>query len=144
MIGIDTNILIYAHRRDLDQHESAHAVVTRALTGSEPVGLCWPVLHEFLAVVTNPRVFRQPTPAPVALEQIDDWLASPRTRVLHESRRHLETMRDLVGAGRVVGGVIHDARIAAICLDHGVQEILTADRDFTRFPTLAVRNPLVG
>lgn len=144
MIGIDTNILIYAHRKDVEQHETARDVVSRALGGGEPVGLCWPVLHEFLAVVTNPRVFRQPTPAVLALDQIDDWVAGPRARVLHESRRHLTTIRELVGAGRVVGGVVHDARIAAICLDHGVREILTADRDFTRFPSLAVRNPLVG
>ena len=33
--------------------------------------------------------------------------------------------------------------IAALCLAHGVRELWTHDRDFGRFPALAVRNPLV-
>ena len=118
-------------------------VVSDALGGNEPVGLCWPVLHEFLAIVTSPKVFRPPTPTAIVLDQIDDWISSPRTTLLHESGRHSSTLRDLMLNGRVVGGVTHDAKIAAMCLDHGVRELLTCDRDFTRFPTLRVRNPLV-
>ena len=77
MIALDTNILIYAHRGEMPEHESALSVVVDALSGSESVGLCWPVVHEFLAVVTNPRIFTPPTPATLALDQIDDWLGSP-------------------------------------------------------------------
>ena len=143
VIALDTNILVYAHRGDMPQHEDALRVVTQALTGSEPVALCWPVLHEFLAVITNPKIFRPPTPTALALAQIEDWIASPRATLLHESSRHMSTLRELLVSGRVIGGVTHDARIAALCLDHGVQELLTSDRDFTRFPALRVRNPLV-
>jgi len=143
VIALDTNLLVYAHRGDMPQHDAALRVVTEALSGTEPVGLCWPALHEFLAIVTSPRVFRPPTPTQQALDQVDDWVASPRAVVLHESGRHLLTLRDLMEGGRVVGGVTHDARIAAMCLDHGVRELLTSDRDFTRFPALRVRNPLV-
>lgn len=143
MIALDTNVLVYAHRGEMPQHDVALRVVTDALAGSEPVGLCWPVLHEFVAIVTSPKVFRPPTPAATALDQIEDWVSSPRATLLHESGRHLSTLRDLMVGGRVVGGVTHDARIAAMCLDHGVRELLTSDRDFTRFPTLRVRNPFV-
>ena len=143
MIALDTHILIYAHRGEMPEHERALSVVVDALSGSESVGFYWPVIHEFLAVVTNPRIFTPPTPATLALDQIDDWLCSPRATVLHESGRHLSTLRELVVGGRAVGGVTYDARIAAMCLDHGVRELLTSDRDFTRFPTLRVRNPLV-
>jgi hypothetical protein len=143
VIALDTNLLVYAHRGEMPEHQRALSVVVDALSGSESVGLCWPVIHEFIAIVTNPRIFRPPTPPALALDQIDDWLASPRATVLHESGRHLSTLRELVVSGRVVGGVTHDARIAAMCLDHGVRELLTSDRDFTRFPTLRVRNPLV-
>ena len=143
MIALDTNVLVYAHRGEMPQHDVALRVVTDALAGSEPVGLCWPVLHEFVAIVTSPKVFRPPTPAATALDQIEDWVSSPRATLLHESGRHLSTLRDLMVGGRVVGRVTHDARIAAMCLDHGVSELLTSDRDFTRFPTLRVRNPFV-
>jgi predicted nucleic acid-binding protein len=39
---------------------------------------------------------------------------------------------------------VHDARIAALCMQHGVRELLSADRDFSRFPQIAVRNPLIA
>ena len=144
VIALDTNILVYAHRRDLPEHARAFDAVSEALSGPAPVGLCWPVVQEFLAVVTNPRIFTQPTPAGEAFDQVDHWCASPRAITLHESPSHLTTLRDLVIDGRVSGGGMHDARIAAICIDHGVDTLLTADRDFSRFPQLRVRNPLVA
>lgn len=107
-------------------------------------GLFWPVLDEFLAVVTNARVFTSPTPAQRAFDQVEHWLASPRAITLDESPSHLRTLRALANDGRATGGALHDARIAAVCLDHGVSELLTADRDFSRFPRLRVRNPLVA
>lgn len=144
MIALDTNLLVYAHRPDMPAHARARAAVIEALAGAEPVGLCWPVLHEFLAVVTNGRIFTEPTPIDRAFDQVDHWLASPRALALHESPHHLSTLQQLVTDGRATGAALHDARIAAICLDHGVHELLTADRDFSRFPRLRVRNPLVS
>jgi len=143
VIALDTNVLVYAHRGEMPHHDVALRVVTEALAGSEPVGLCWPVLHEFVAIVTSPKVFRPPTPAAMVLDQIEDWVSSPRATLLHESDRHLSTLHELMVGGRVVGGVTHDARIAAMCLDHGVRQLLTSDRYFTRFPRLRVRNPFV-
>lgn len=64
-------------------------------------------------------------------------------RLLQESPTYWGTLARLVEAGRVRGAVIHDARIAALCLDNGATQLLSADRDFTRFPVLAVRNPLL-
>ena len=46
--------------------------------------------------------------------------------------------------GHVQGPAVHDARVAAICIGHGVRELLTADRDYDRFPSLRRRNPLVA
>jgi predicted nucleic acid-binding protein len=40
--------------------------------------------------------------------------------------------------------MVHDARVAAICIAHGVNEFWTVDRDFSRFPDLPTRNPLLG
>ena len=41
----------------------------------------------------------------------------------------------------VVAGVVRDARIAAICVAHGVEALLTRDRDFSLFPELPTRDP---
>jgi hypothetical protein len=49
------------------------------------------------------------------------------------------------GGGRADcdGGAVHDARIAAICIAHGIEELWTSDRDFARFPDLRIRDPLI-
>jgi predicted nucleic acid-binding protein len=94
-------------------------------------------------VVTHPRIQRAPTPLLVALDQIEAWLESPTLSLLTESDGHWPELRRLMLAGNIAGPLVHDARIAAICLQHGVRELWTADRDFSRFPQLKTVNPLV-
>lgn len=62
--------------------------------------------------------------------------------MLGEGPSYWPTLRELVEHGRVAGAQVHDARIAAMCLEHGVRVLLTIDRDFSRFPDLTTRNPL--
>lgn len=144
MIAIDTNIAVYAHRGDLAEHARAYEVVNAALCGSEPIAFPWPVIHEFLSVVTSPRIFRPATGISGALEQVRHWLGSPRALLLHETPEHLTILEGLCSSGRVSGPVVHDARIAALCREHGVRELWTSDRDFSRFPSLRVFNPIVA
>lgn len=112
--------------------------------GRAPWAIPWPCLHEFLAIVTHPRIYRPPTPSRIALEQVEAWLEAPSLVLLAESTGYWDALRAAIEAGRVEGAQIHDARVAALCRHHGVRELWSADRDFTRFPELATRNPLVG
>jgi hypothetical protein len=89
-------------------------------------------------------VFDPPTPLETALQTLLDWSASPTMVFLGETEDHLETLDDCMRAGRITGPMVHDARVAAICLAHAVHELWSADRDFSRIPHLTVRNPLVG
>lgn len=143
MIAIDTNILVYAHREDSPFHATALECVTACAEGRASWALPWPCLHEFFAIVTHPRVYEPPTPATKALDQIDAWLESPSLVLLAESERHWPTLRALLVNARLAGPAVHDARIAALCLQHGVRELWTADRDFGRFAGLKAVNPLV-
>lgn len=144
MIALDSNLLIYAHRRDTDAYASARALMERLVTGHGLWAIPYPCLHEFIRNVTDPRIYVDATPLDVALEQVMAWQSAPRVRLLGEGARHLDLLGDVAREGRVRGAAIHDARIAAICLEHGVSELWTADRDFGRFPALKTRNPLVG
>lgn len=99
-------------------------------------------MHEFLAIVTHPRIYNPPTPTSAALDQVEAWLEAPTLVLLAESEHYWAELRALVNAGRVTGPRIHDARVAALCRQHGVRELWSADRDFSRFPDLAVVNPL--
>jgi toxin-antitoxin system PIN domain toxin len=143
VIAVDTNLLVYAHRRDSAWHAPASAAIKQLAEGRAGWAIPWPCVHEFLAVVTHPRIYTPPSSIGKALAQVDLWLASPTLVLLAEGAAHWDGLRALVQNGRIVGPQVHDARVAALCLQHGVREILTADRDFSRFPKLRTRNPLV-
>lgn len=143
MIGVDTNILVQAHRQDSPSHDIAKRCVTELAEGSAAWAIPWPCVHEFLAIVTHPRIFAPPTRLPVAIRCVAAWLASPSLVVLAEAPEHWSRLAALLEAGGVAGATVHDARVAAICLEHGVREFWSADRDFRRFPQLKVVNPLV-
>lgn len=100
-------------------------------------------MHEFLSVTTHPRVFDPPSLTSDALLMLDGLIGSGTVELLHETPTHLRTLASLLEGTSVVGPKVHDARVAAICLDHGVRELWTADRDFSFFPSLRTRNPLV-
>jgi hypothetical protein len=144
VIAVDTNVLVYAHREDSPFHAVATARVAALAEGRAPWAIPWPCLHEFLAIVTHPRIYAPPTPLAQALDQVDAWLESPSLALLAESAAHWSTVRPLLKEGRIAGAQVHDARIVALCRQHGVRELWSADRDFSRFAGLAVVNPLVG
>ncbi len=142
MIALDTNLLVHAHRSDSGWHDRAAACLRELAEGRSPWAIPWPCLHEFLAIATHPRIWDPPSSLAVALAQIDHWLESPSVALLSEGEEHWSALRPLLEAGRISGPRVHDARIVALCLAHGVRELWTADRDFGRFPALATANPL--
>jgi len=144
LIGVDTNILVYAHREDSPFHVAAVRRVTELAEGRASWAIPWPCLHEFLAIVTHPRIYAPPSSLARALAQVEAWLESPSLTLLGESAAHWTTLSSLLVDGRVAGPQVHDARVAALCREHGVRELWSADRDFSRFAGLSVVNPLVA
>ena len=144
MIAIDTNILVYAHRRESRYHEEAAAVLQALAEGESTWAIPWPCCYEFLSVVTNRRIWKDyATTSQQAWRQLAAWTASPSLRLIGETEDFLETLGGFAQRPRVVGGMIHDARIAAICAAHGVDALLTRDRDFSLFPEIRTRDPIV-
>lgn len=86
-------------------------------------------------------VDRAPLDAP--LDRGDAWLESPTLGLSSETGEHWTRLRSLLHDGTVAGPVVHDARVAALCLQHGARELWTADRDFGCFPALRCVNPLI-
>jgi toxin-antitoxin system PIN domain toxin len=144
MIAVDTNVLVYAHREDSKWHAEAKRALTDLVESAAQWALPWPCVHEFLAVVTHPRIFSPPTPLDQALVAIDQWLSVPTVVLLGESLEYWPILRSLLKSSKAVGPKIHDARIAALCRDHAVGTIWSADRDFSRFRGVVVANPLTG
>ena len=144
MIAVDTNLLIYAHREDSDFHKPALETMLELAEGNARWAIPWPCLHEFLAITTHPRIFVPPTPMTVATKAIEVWLTSPYCEMIGEESGYFDVLQDFLNKGKVAGPMVHDARIAALCVHHGVLELWTADRDFSRFPAIKTRNPLAS
>lgn len=143
MIAFDTNLLVYAHRQDSQFHIRAKECLRAAAEGRETWSIPWPSVHEFLAVVSNPRIFKTPTPLEAALAQVAAWMRSPTLILLGEEQdAYWEVFCRIARSGKISGTKVHDARIAALVTVHGIDELLSADRDFSRFPELKLRNPL--
>jgi uncharacterized protein len=142
MIAVDTNVLVYAHREDSDFHSIAVRKLEELAQGKAAWAIPWPCVHEFFAIVTHPRIFAPPTPPTTALEQIEAWMESPSLVLLAETSTYWTELRPLLLSAKVAGPLVHDARVAAICLQHGVRQLWSSDRDFGRFPVLSVLNPL--
>ena len=116
MIGVDANILIYAHRSESPFYEKAAACMRELAEGRS----AW------------------------AVYQINLWLGSEPLKLIGETSTHWSVLHPILIESDVKTPLVHDGRIAAICLQHGLREFWTADRDFSRFPTLKCRNPLIG
>ncbi len=143
MIALDTNLLVHAHQREASLHGPASALVRTCAESRVPWGICVHTLVEFYAVATQPRLWRAPSTPAQAWDQIASWRESPSLRLLGDLPGLVELLAELSQSAQVHGGMIHDARIAAMCLLHGVDELWTIDRDFGRFPRLRTRNPLM-
>jgi uncharacterized protein len=139
--AIDTNVLVYAEMSASVHHAAARRILGDLAEGPRPWAIPWPCVYEFLRIVTHPRVYHPPAPLRVAMADLRSILASPTLLLLSETPRHAEVMWGVLQASSATGNLVHDAHIASLCLEHGVSELVTGDRDFSRFPELRVLHP---
>jgi toxin-antitoxin system PIN domain toxin len=143
LIAVDTNLLVYAHRQDSKWHEAAAGCVRDLAESPSTWAIPWPCIHEFYAVVTHRRIYDPPSTPRQALAQIDAWLQSPSLLLIAENGDSWGTLATMLETARITGARVHDGRIASICIANGARELWSADRDFSSFPGLRTRNPLV-
>lgn len=139
MVAVDTNILVYAHRRRERRHAAAHERLTGLAEGYARWGIPVVCLAEFLRVVTHPRVV-DPLTADEACESLRRILASPSLEVLTPGPRFRELFLAAVQEGNAIGNLAFDAQIVALCREAGVQTLITEDRDFHRFGGVTVEH----
>ena len=145
MLAVDTNILVYAHRPEFENNDEAYEFITGLARGDQPWAIPWPCCHEFLSVVTNRKIWKEAASTPEdAWHQLRVWEASPMCRMIGETDGLMDVLEGFVNRPKVSGAIVHDARIAAICMANGVETLLTRDRDFSLFPQLPTRDPILG
>lgn len=139
----DVNVLIYAHRAESPDHTLYADWLRAVATGPEPFGLSELASSAFVRIVTNPKIWTEPTTTEDALRFIDNLRSRSNARLLTPGARHWELFSKLCLAARAKGKLVADAYHAALAIEHGC-EFITCDSDFARFAGLRQRHPLVG
>lgn len=142
MILVDANILLYAEDKLSPMHDAAQGWWDSQLSGSAPVCLCWTVLAAYIRIGTNPRVFEHPLSLAQAIGRVESWLAQPVTRIINPTQRHWEVFQRMLREGQAVANLVTDAHMAALAVEHGC-DLMSTDKDFSRFPDVRWRNPLI-
>jgi toxin-antitoxin system PIN domain toxin len=140
VILADVNVLVYAHRQDLPQHERISAWLGEEVESGRSFALCDASLTGFLRIVTNGRVFTSPTPLDVALQSIEELRGQPGAVHVSPGGRHWGLFAELCSNVGARANDIPDAYLAALAIESG-SELVTADRGFGRFPGLRWSTP---
>lgn len=141
MIALDTNILVQAHRTELEHHTQALRLLRSLAEGSDPWAIPWPCIYELIRVVTHPRVFAPPSRLDLLLEDLSSLFTARSLTLLGNGPGHAGHMDHMLRTGEAHGNLAFDAQIAALVREHGVSELWTLDRDFARFSGIRAVNP---
>jgi toxin-antitoxin system PIN domain toxin len=138
---VDLNLLLYAVNADAPEHASAKAWWESALNGEEQVGLAWGVVLGFLRLSTRRGVLPRPMAPARALDVVGEWVAHPLVTLLHPGDGHWEILRGLLSSTGTGGNLTTDAHLAALALEYDAA-LYSTDRDFARFGSLRLVNPI--
>jgi toxin-antitoxin system PIN domain toxin len=138
---VDVNILLYAVNRNAPQYAAIRPWWECALAADEPVGLAWSVLTAFVRLATRPHVFTKPLSVADALTCVDEWIAHANTRIVLETERHWEILREYLKRAGTAANLTSDAHLAALAVEYGAK-LSSCDADFVRFKGLRWENPL--
>jgi len=140
--SLDVNVLLYSSDRSSDRHGAARRFLDSCAASPEVLCLTWPTLMSYLRIATHPRIFAAPLAPEEALGNVTALLALPHVRAVSERDGFIDAYNHVSGGGTVRGNLVPDAHVAAILFQHGVRTLYTSDRDFRRFESLEVRDPL--
>ena len=141
MTLVDANLILYAEDSLSPFHNEARPWWDEQLSGTGPVGLCWPVLTAFLRIATNPRLHRRPLTPSEATAKVQSWLDQPCVHLLEAGPAHWEILKSILLEMRITGNLVSDAHLAALAIGYGA-ELCSTDNDFAMFPGLRWCNPL--
>ncbi len=140
MLLLDVNVLVYAHRAELPQHNSIRQWLHELANGETRFGIAELSLSGFVRIVTQ-RPFTPVTPSEVALDFCNRLIAAPNCLLVRPTETQWKVFDRLCRRVGAKGGLVPDAYFAAMALDQDC-EWITTDTDFARFPGLSWRHPL--
>jgi toxin-antitoxin system PIN domain toxin len=140
---VDANLLLWAHHRQFPMHEASRAWWGHVLSEQALVGIPWPSILAFVRISTHPRALERPLDTGAAWTTVETWLDRPNVWIPTPTDRHRAILGPLLRAGRATGNHVPDTHLAALAIEWGL-ELLSADRDFARYPGLRWKDPLAS
>ena len=141
MIGIDTNILIYARVASAPLHAKAVAFLEQCAADPDVV-LAELVLVELYLALRNPAILAPPLDAASAAAECQHLRAHPNWALVEQAEVMGAVWQDAAVAGFARRRII-DVRLARTLLAHGVTDFATVnERDFQGLGFRRVWNPL--
>lgn len=137
----DTNILLRLLEPNTPMCESARQAILALHAKGETVFIAPQIIAEFWNGATRPVEVNgfgmTPAQAEVEVRQIEEFFPLlPETPALYIQ------WRKLIADHSVIGVQVHDTRLAALMLVHGVTHLLTFNlRDFQRFGGITAVHP---
>ena len=141
MISLDTNLLVYAHRAGVPEHQRAKQVIEDALNHPAGCAVALPCVSEFWMVVTHTRSSTKPS-RPSQARAFLAGLFSAGVSVLYPKAGLAEHILTIAAELDLQGQKIFDLQIALISKQAGARELWTHDANFPAIPGLIVRYPL--
>ncbi len=142
MFAVDTNIFVYAHFDQYEQHERARAFCAEELLGGADWCVGWQIFYEYLRITTHPRIHTRPLSLAEAVSDLEPYLHLDGCHVLEHTPQHLAIFETVAAeAPGATGNLVHDCHYAALLREHGIKMLYTADMDFRRFDFLEVIDP---
>jgi toxin-antitoxin system PIN domain toxin len=138
MLLPDVNVFVYAHRADEPTHDAYTVWLEEVIAGPEPFGLSVLVAVAFVRIVTNPKIYADPTPLDVALASMDRIASHPRCRIVAPATDHYGKVAELCRATKARAKLVADAQHAALAIAEGCTWV-TRDGDFAKFAPHGLR-----
>ena len=140
MIAVDTNLLVYAHRSAVDEHEAARRAITRARKFPAGWGFSLPVVGEFWSVVTHRAARGRPSSPDEACRFIAS-LEAAGAEIWMPGAGFAARLARMAADLSVAGPRVFDLQIALTAFEGGATQLWTADRRFVSVPGLRVVQP---
>ena len=94
-----------------------------------------------MRISTNPRATLRPLTPGQAWSIVEAWLNAPAAWVVEPGPGHREILGRLLVERDIRAGLVTDAVLAALCIEHGLT-IVSSDSDFARFTDITWLNPV--
>src|SRR5439155_11771749 len=114
VIAVDTSVLCHALNRYSPEHRRASGVMEALVNGERPWALPWPVLHEFLKLVTHPHAVAGPLTKTDAMAFLEPLLESPSVHPLAAGAGHAGALAELIGSADPGAGLPAGIEVAAV------------------------------